>query len=578
MKLLVARAPLFPRMKHSIHPASILIFTVLAVLLFPYLRADDITKGPADLALHFASPFDGSQQPYRLYLPSSYDGKKAMPMLVALHGTGGDENKYFDHETYQSGIYKIEAEKQGLVILCPLGTDGAGCPTEWRGEAEINVLAAIEDVQQRFRIDSDRIVCTGQSMGGTGTTYLCCRYPDIFAAGIPLASTYGHVSLVANLRDVPMLYTQGAKDWPIYAATGPIPITKEMKRLGYHGELWMIEGAEHNTFALSTPRVVEWTLKQKRVAHPRRILHRAYFPGHGKAWWAQIAGITNPGWYAEIDAHALEGNRIELAVKNASQVVLRPDPTLYDPAQALEISVAGKELFHGLCSPETELILSLENDTWSAATRPRIVPSRTDWKNDIIGTADTPPTWEGEAETTLGNWLNDSMLDISGADIAISTKGHDQFNGKMRGRPIEAGKPVRLMEFISWLRPSDSALAVFTIKGSALLEILEKNLLDGAKEERFLIQPAGFRYRFDRSLPIGSRVIESNIDPERSYRVVCNSSQIRRDDTLHLGDYFGKLDETLLEPNTLSAAWRFALKNGGNIESRLEGRVTVFSH
>jgi len=40
---------------------------------------------------------------------------------------------------------------------------------------------------------------------------------------------------------------------------------------------------------------------------------------------------------------------------------------------------------------------------------------------------------------------------------------------------------------------------------------------------------------------------------------------------------FGKLDHELLEPNRPSAAWRFALKNGGRIEANLEGRVTDVS-
>ncbi|MCF7838704.1 MAG: hypothetical protein K9N49_08755, partial [Candidatus Marinimicrobia bacterium] len=86
---------------------------------------------------------------------------------------------------------KHAAEQRGIVLLCPLGTDEDGLPTEWRGAAELNVLAAIEDAQRRFRIDPERIVCSGQSMGGTGTTYLCCRYPDIFAAG-PRAHVFRH--------------------------------------------------------------------------------------------------------------------------------------------------------------------------------------------------------------------------------------------------------------------------------------------------------------------------------------------------------------------------------------------------
>lgn len=533
--------------------------------------------GPCDLALTFASPFDGSAQPYRLYLPSAYDGKTALPMLVALHGTGGDHNKYFDHKDYHHGIYKSEAEKRGIVVLCPLGTDAEGLPTEWRGGAEINVLAAIEDVQERFRIDAGRIICTGQSMGGTGTTYLCCRYPDLFAAGIPLASTYGHLSLVTNLRDVPMFFVQGGKDWPVYAATGPVPITREMRRLGYKGELWMISDAGHNTFAVSTPRVLDWALLQRRAAHPRRVTHRAYFPPHGRAWWVEIQDIERPGWFAEVDARMADGNRITVMLKNTSRVVLRPDPALYDPKLPLSIVVGDHEAFAGLCDESREVLLTRESGVWTAVTRPRHLTPRTEWKNFVIGTVAGPPTWEGGPETTLGNWLTDAMRGISGADIAICTKGHYRVGEKMRGHPVSAGQKLRLMDLINWLRPSDAALAVFTLKGSELLKIIEANILDSDKDGRFLVQVAGCGYRFDRRRPQGSRVIESDIDPARGYRVVCNSSAITRTDTLHLGDQFGKLAHQLLEPTLLSSAWHHIVKNQHRISAQIEGRVVEVS-
>ncbi|MDQ2700310.1 MAG: 5'-nucleotidase C-terminal domain-containing protein, partial [Actinomycetota bacterium] len=478
--------------------------------------------GPRDLSLEFTSPFDGSKQPYRLYLPSAYDGNQALPLLVALHGTGGDQDKYFDHEAYQNGIYKAEAEKRGLAVLCPLGTDAKGLPTEWRGEAEINALAAIDDALGRFRLDPDRIVCTGQSMGGTGTTYLACRYPDLFAGGVPLASTYGHVSLATNLRDVPMLYVQGGDDWPIYAATGPIPITNEMKRLGYNVELWTIPGAGHNTFAESTERVVDWALKQRRVAHPKHITHRAYFPSHGRAWWVEIQGIDRPGWFAEVDAKAEPENRVALKLKNATKLVVRPDPTLYDPARPLSVVVDDREVFQDLCGASEEVLLALESGEWTATKAPRREPSRYEGLNFDIGEVDQPPTWEGGPETTLGNWLNDAMLDISGADIAISTKGHYRYGDHMRGRSIEAGETVNLIEFISWLRPLDTALATFTLKGADLLKIIEANILDGPKADMFLVQVAGCRYAFDRRKPQGQRVVETDIDPDREYRIVCN--------------------------------------------------------
>jgi predicted esterase len=513
------------------------------------------------------------RNPIGLYLPTAYDGQTALPLLVALHGTGGDQNKYFDHETYQHGIYKAEAEKRGMVVLCPLGTDANGLPTEWRGEAEINVLAALDDVQRRFRIDSQRIVCTGQSMGGTGTTYLCCRYPDLFAAGVPLASTYGHVSLVTNLRHVPMLFVQGGKDWPIYAATGPIPITQEMTRLGLRGELWMIPNAEHNTMDVSTPRVLDWALRQTRVAHPRQITHRAYFPPHGRAWWLEIQQIDRPGWFAEVKASVQDENRISLTLKDSSRIALRPDPELMDLQRPISVSIGEQIVYRGTCHGGQELLLERLTDGWHATLKPRQLTPRTEWKTFVIGTVDQPPTWEGTTDSTLGNWLTDAMRQISGADIAICTRGHFRVGNQLRGASIRSGQTVHLMELINWLRPSDSALATFTLRGADLLRILEMNLVDGPRAEMFLVQVSGCHYRFDRRRPEGERIIESDIDPQRTYRIVCNSAAITRTDTLHLGPFFDNLNHELLEPNLLSTAWHYIHHNANRIHATTAARV-----
>ena len=148
----------------------------------------------------------------------------------------------------------------------------------------------------------------------------------------------------------------------------------------------------------------------------------------------------------------------------------------------------------------------------------------------------------------------------------------------MRGRAIQRGQKLHLMDLINWLRPSDAALAVFALRGSDLLNIIEMNLNDDARDDKFLVQVSGCRYRFDRSRPAGSRIIETDIQPQREYKIVCNSSAITRTDTLHLGGHFGKLGHEMLEPNLLSAAWRFAVKNEGRISARLENRVSEAKH
>jgi poly(3-hydroxybutyrate) depolymerase len=531
------------------------------------------TAGPADLALTFISPVDGSPQPYRLYLPSAHDGTRAVPLLVALHGTGGDQNKYFDHRDYGDGLYKREAEKHGMAVLCPLGNDALGRPTEWRGTGELHVLAALEEVCRRFCIDRERIVCTGQSMGGTGTTYLCCRYPDRFAAGIPLASNYGHVALVANLRHVPMFFVQGEKDWPYYAKNGPIPLSQEMHRLGYDGTLWMVPDAAHNTMSVSTGRVFEWATRQRHTAHPRHITHRAFFPAHGRAWWVEITAIASIGGFAEVDARIVDGNRIEVATRNAAGIILRPDPASLNLDTPLQVAVDGCSAFAGLCPADRQVRLTCQDDGWHGRLEPRHEPSRLDWRAHAIGEVDEAPDWSGDPESTLGNWLTDVIRTISGADIAITPKGHFRYRDHNRGVPVQPGQTVYLANLIDWLRPGDSALVAFPLVGRDLLRIIEGNLLDGPEERRFLVQVSGCRYAFDRRRPIGQRVVSSDIEPERIYTVAAKGFDVSRDDTLHLGDLQDRLGYRTLDTNLLSAIWRYTVDHDGRIAARLEGRI-----
>lgn len=527
-------------------------------------------QAPIDLALTFRSPGDDTEKPYRLYLPSAYDGKRAVPLLVALHGTSGDQNKYFDeHAYYHDGIYKREAEKRGLAVVCPRGRDLLGQPTEWRGIGENDVLTVIKEVCRRFLIDRERIICTGLSMGGTGTTYLCFHYPDLFAAGIPLSSTYNNnMSEVINLRHVPMFFVQGEKDWPVYANDGPIPISRKMQDMEYNGKLWTVPGAGHDIIDLSTTeRVLDWAMKQRRVRYPRRVTFRAYLPIHGRAYWTEIQGIDRIGYFAEIDARIEKGNRVSASIKNATQVVIRPEPELLDLDAPIEVTVNGRPAFHGLCRVSEEIRLVVNDGAWTSSIVRRREKPRTSYRTHKIGTALEPPTWTGAAESSMGNWMADMMRDATGADIAICNCVH------YRGIPLEPGQDVYLMDLFNWIRPFISSLGLFDIRGSDLREIMEDNIRNEAQHARFLIQVSGCRYAFDRNRPQGQRIVATDIDQGRTYKVVCESHSLTRTDTMFLGGRYGKIPFELHELTNISAAWRYIDKNGGKIEAALEGRV-----
>ena len=154
----------------------------------------------------YRSPVDQTLQPYRLFIPKSYDGTKAMPLLVALHGMGGDENSMFDF--YQEGVLKREAERAGFLVVCPKGRDSASM---YRGSAEQDVLDVIAEVERDYKVDRNRVFLMGHSMGGFGTWSVAMDHPDLFAALGPISGG-GNPAGMVKIRDIPEYVVHGDDD------------------------------------------------------------------------------------------------------------------------------------------------------------------------------------------------------------------------------------------------------------------------------------------------------------------------------------------------------------------------------
>ena len=171
------------------------------------------------------------------------------------------------------------------------------------------------------------------------------------------------------------------------------------------------------------------------------------------------------------------------------------------------------------------------------------------------------------AETSMGSWMADAMRDATGADVATCNRQY------YRGIPLTKGQDVYLIDLFNWLRPCIRCLSTFEITGEGLLKIIEDNVRNSKKEDVFLLQVSGCRYEFDRRRPKGERIVQSDIEPERKYTVVCEGHVLSRGDMCFLAGRFGKIPHKDLEITNISAAWRYIHKCGGRIEGRLDGRV-----
>ncbi len=155
--------------------------------------------------------------PYRVYLPAGYDPAQQYPLVLFLHGAGerGTDNDKQVKKHISGLIDKTESDYPAILVA-PQVPGGSG----WLASQDLTAYA-IDDVQQQYSVDSNRMYITGLSMGGFGSfgyssvTEGMTDPPFRFAASAPLSG--GHVwtadpSMVAHFNHVPHWIMHGSND------------------------------------------------------------------------------------------------------------------------------------------------------------------------------------------------------------------------------------------------------------------------------------------------------------------------------------------------------------------------------
>lgn len=124
----------------------------------------------------YRSPIDGSAQPYGLEIPQDVDLSKPVPLYVWLHGRGDQSTDL--HFIRERETRKGQIAPAGAIVLDAFGRQCLG----YKSSGEVDVMDAIASVEQRYKIDPDRVALLGFSMGGAGAWHIGAHYTDHFAA------------------------------------------------------------------------------------------------------------------------------------------------------------------------------------------------------------------------------------------------------------------------------------------------------------------------------------------------------------------------------------------------------------
>lgn len=208
-------------------------------------------------AAHFATDVRIDTD-YLLSLPKDYAQQEKWPLVIFLHGSG---ERGQDLELVKKhGPPKLAAAGKEFPFIAV----SPQCAEKNRWET-YRLIALLDDLCRRYRIDEDRIYVTGLSMGGAGTWNLAAAITDRLAAIAPICGG-GDPGITKRIASLPTWIFQGAKDSAESVAQAEA-MFEALKKHGGSPRYTLYPEAGHDawTETYNNPEFYTWLLAQKRT-------------------------------------------------------------------------------------------------------------------------------------------------------------------------------------------------------------------------------------------------------------------------------------------------------------------------
>jgi predicted peptidase len=195
---------------------------------------------------------------YLLFLPQGYEkSNQRWPLMLFLHGAQESGTNLASLKRHGPPKYVESHPGFPFILVSPQYHSG----NDWDKNT---LMALLDDVIGRHRVDTRRVYLTGLSMGGSATWSLAAAHPDRFAAIVPVSGV-GDPADARKLAALPIWVFHGAKD-TIISVEWSRKMVAAIRAEGGNVKYTEYPDARHNIWSrtYNNPGLYKWLLAQKR--------------------------------------------------------------------------------------------------------------------------------------------------------------------------------------------------------------------------------------------------------------------------------------------------------------------------
>jgi predicted peptidase len=219
----------------------------------------------------------GDSLRYRFLFPDANRERK-YPLVIFLHGSGerGTDNEAQLKWGALSFASEDNMKKFPAFVVAPQcpPTQGWANMSGWEtgnikmldqpSKSMEMVIGLVRQMIKNFPVDTNRIYITGLSMGGFGTFDAIMRYPDLFAAAVPVCGG-GDISKAALISKLPIWIMTGAED-PAVPSDKLLEMAQALGKAGGKPGYTQYPEVGHFSWihAYSDPMLMPWLFRQRK--------------------------------------------------------------------------------------------------------------------------------------------------------------------------------------------------------------------------------------------------------------------------------------------------------------------------